>query len=60
MFKLDIPPIMSVMSALALALLLGLATGWTNSDLIEKILDQFQNIILSIVNRVIIPILPFL
>ncbi|MGJ0906768.1 dicarboxylate/amino acid:cation symporter [Clostridium botulinum] len=58
-FKLDIPPIMSVMSALALALLLGLATGWTNSDLIEKILDQFQNIILSIVNKVIIPILPF-
>ncbi|AUN16357.1 dicarboxylate/amino acid:cation symporter [Clostridium botulinum] len=58
-FKLDISPIMSVMSALALALLLGLATGWTNSDLIEKILDQFQNIILSIVNKVIIPILPF-
>ncbi|WP_434303502.1 dicarboxylate/amino acid:cation symporter [Clostridium botulinum] len=58
-FKLDIPPIMSVMSALALALLIGLATGWTNSDLIEKILDQFQNIILSIVNKVIIPILPF-
>lgn len=58
-FKLDIPPIMSVMSALALALLLGLATGWTNSDLIEKILDQFQNIVLSIVNRVVIPILPF-
>ncbi len=57
-FKLDIPPIMSVMSALALALLIGLATGWTNSDLIEKILDQFQNIILSIVNKVIIPILP--
>nr|WP_025774777.1 dicarboxylate/amino acid:cation symporter [Clostridium botulinum] len=58
-FKLDISPIMSVMSALTLALLLGLATGWTNSDLIEKILDQFQNIILSIVNKVIIPILPF-
>lgn len=58
-FKLDIPPIMSVMSALALSLLIGLATGWTNSNLIEKILDQFQNIVLSIVNRVIIPILPF-
>ncbi|WP_251862087.1 dicarboxylate/amino acid:cation symporter [Clostridium sp. Marseille-Q2269] len=58
-FKLDIPPIMSVMSALALALLLGLATGWSNSDLVEKLLDQFQNIVLSIVNRVVIPILPF-
>lgn len=58
-FKLDIPPIMSVMSALVLALLLGLATGWTKSDLIEKVLDQFQNIVLSIVTKVIIPILPF-
>lgn len=58
LFKLDIPPVMSVMSALALSLLLGLATAWTKSDLIERILEQFQNIILSIVNKVIIPILP--
>lgn len=58
-FKLDIPPIMSVMSALALALLLGLAVGWTKADLVEKLLDQFQDIVLSIVNKIIIPILPF-
>lgn len=58
-FKLDIPPVMSVMSALALALLLGLAVGWTKSDLVEKLLDQFQDIVLSIVNKIIIPILPF-
>ncbi|MDQ0150550.1 dicarboxylate/amino acid:cation symporter [Eubacterium multiforme] len=59
LFKLDIPPIMSVMSALVLALFIGLATGWTKSDLVEKLLYQFQDIILSIVNRIIIPILPF-
>lgn len=58
LFKLDIPPIMSVMSALALALLLGLSTAWSKADLFEKLLDQFQNIVLNIVNRVIIPILP--
>ncbi|NFT93920.1 dicarboxylate/amino acid:cation symporter [Clostridium botulinum] len=58
LFKLDIPPIMSVMSALVLALFLGLATAWTKSDLVEKLLVQFQNIILSIVERIIIPILP--
>ena len=58
LFKLDIPPIMSVMSALVLALFLGLATAWTKSDLVEKLLEQFQNIILSIVERIIIPILP--
>ncbi|MBY0756661.1 dicarboxylate/amino acid:cation symporter [Clostridium sardiniense] len=59
LFKLDIPPVMSVMSALALALLVGLATGWTKADLVERLLDQFQNIVLSIVNKIIIPILPF-
>lgn len=58
LFKLDIPPIMSVMSALILALFLGLATAWTKSDLIEKLLNQFQNIVLSIVEKIIIPILP--
>ncbi|MEW9095037.1 MAG: dicarboxylate/amino acid:cation symporter [Clostridiaceae bacterium] len=58
-FKLDIPPIMSVMTALVTAILIGLATAWTNSDLVEKLLDQFGEIMLAIVTRVIIPILPF-
>lgn len=59
LFKLDIPPVMSVMTALVTAILIGLATAWTNSDLVEKLLDQFQNIMLSIVSKVVIPILPF-
>jgi Na+/H+-dicarboxylate symporter len=58
-FQLDIPQVMPVMSALFLSILLGLATTWTKSDLIEKVLDQFQNIVLSIVEKVIIPLLPF-
>ncbi|AAO36785.1 dicarboxylate/amino acid:cation symporter [Clostridium tetani] len=58
-FKLDIPPIMTVMTALATAVLIGLATAWTKSDLVEKLLDQFQNIMLAIVTKVVIPILPF-
>lgn len=57
-FKLDIPPVMSVMSALVLSILIGLATAWTKADLFEKLLDQFQGIVLSIVNRIVIPILP--
>lgn len=57
-FKLDIPPVMSVMSALVLSILIGLATAWTKADLFEKLLDQFQDIVLSIVNRIVIPILP--
>ncbi|WP_454055101.1 dicarboxylate/amino acid:cation symporter [Clostridium sp. Marseille-Q7071] len=57
-FKLDIDPVMSVMSALVLSILIGLATAWTKADLFEKLLDQFQGIVLSIVNRIVIPILP--
>ncbi|WP_097028303.1 dicarboxylate/amino acid:cation symporter [Clostridium peptidivorans] len=59
LFKLDIPPIMTVMTALVTAIIIGLATAWTNSDLVEKLFDQFQNITLSIVSRIVIPILPF-
>ena len=58
-FKLDIPQVMPVMSALFLSIILGLAVTWTKADLFEKLLDQFQGIVLSLVNKIIIPILPF-
>ncbi|MEG0584525.1 MAG: dicarboxylate/amino acid:cation symporter [Cetobacterium sp.] len=58
LFKLNIPPILSVMSALVLALFVGLAVVWTKSDGMEKLLDEFNNIMLSIVHKIIIPILP--
>ena len=57
-FKVEIPPIMSVMSALILAILLGLAVVTTNSKKFEDLLNEFNNIILCIVNNLIIPILP--
>jgi len=58
-FQLDIPQIMSVMSALALSILLGLAAVWTKSQKTMDLLQEFQNIVLDIVSKVIIPILPF-
>jgi len=58
-FQLDIPQIMSVMSALALAILLGLAAVWTKSQRTMDLLQEFQAIVLDIVGKVIIPILPF-
>ncbi|MDO5444944.1 MAG: dicarboxylate/amino acid:cation symporter [Eubacteriales bacterium] len=57
-FQLDIPQIMSVMSALAFSLLLGLAAVWTKSTLTCNILEEFQNIVLKIVEKIVIPILP--
>ena len=58
-FQLDIPQIMPVMSALVLAVLLGLACVWAKADGIAHLLDEFQRIVLSVVTRVVIPLLPF-
>ncbi len=57
-FKVEIPPPFSVMTALALALMIGLAVIWSKSELCEKVLNEVQNIMLSIVTKIIIPILP--
>ena len=57
-FRVEIPPIISVMSALVLAILIGLAVVWTKSETFEKLLTEFGNIILAIVKKIVIPILP--
>ncbi|MBR5252067.1 MAG: dicarboxylate/amino acid:cation symporter [Oscillospiraceae bacterium] len=58
-FGLAIPQIMSVMSALAFSVLIGLSAVWTKSKTIITILAEFQNMVLAIVSRVVIPVLPF-
>ena len=57
-FQLEIPEIMSVMSALVLSVLLGLACTWNNAVTMTNLLEEFQKIVLSIVTKVVIPILP--
>ncbi len=57
-FQLDIPQIMPVMSALVLSLMLGLAVTWTKAEAFIRLLDEFQKIVLSIVTKIVIPILP--
>lgn len=57
-FGLTIPQIMNVMSALAFSILIGLAAIWTKAKTIITILEEFQNIVLAIVSKFIIPILP--
>ena len=58
LFQLDIPPIMSVISALVLSIVLGLTVIWTKSENFEKLLQEFNNIMLKVVEKMIIPILP--
>ena len=58
-FQLNIPQIMSVMSALAFSLMVGLAAVWTKSKRTCELLEEFQSIVLKIVERIMIPVLPF-
>jgi Na+/H+-dicarboxylate symporter len=58
-FTLDIPQIMPVMSALAISLLIGLAATWNKAVTWISLLEEFQKIVLSIVNNIVIPLLPF-
>ena len=57
-FALQIPQIMPVMSALVFALLIGLAAVWAKAETTMKLLAEFQDIILKIVEKVVIPVLP--
>lgn len=57
-FELAIPQIMPVMSALVFSVMIGLAATWNKAKLITGVLDEFQKIVLSLVSKIIIPILP--
>ena len=58
-FTLDIPQVMPVITALVLSIVLGLAAIWTKAKNTIDLLAPFQNIVLDIVNKIVIPILPF-
>lgn len=56
--RIDIPPVMNVMTALVLAVMLGLATAWVKSDEFSRLLDIFQEMVLKLVKKILLPILP--
>ena len=58
MLKIDIPPVMNVMTALVLAAMIGLATAWVKSDEFVRLLDTFQKMVLELVKKVLLPVLP--
>ena len=58
MLKIDIPPVMNVMTALVLAALIGLATAWVKSEEFVRLLDTFQQMVLELVKKVLLPVLP--
>ena len=58
-FRIDIPPLFSVMSALITALFLGLGIAWTHAKTLTALFDEFEKVISWLVLHVLIPILPF-
>ena len=58
LFILNIPPVMSVMTALLLSVFIGLGTIWIKSKHITPVLVEFQNIVIQLVKRIMLPVLP--
>ena len=58
MLRIDIPPVMNVMTALVLAVMIGLATAWVKSDEFSRLLDAFQQMVLVLVKKILLPVLP--
>lgn len=57
-FNVEIPPLMSVMTALVLAFTLGICLAYMKGETMKSILSEFREIITKTINGVIIPLLP--
>lgn len=58
-FRLDIPPLFSVMSALITALFMGLGIAWTKAATLISLFQEFEKVVSWLVTHILIPILPF-
>ncbi len=57
-FTVEMPAILSVMSALVLAFVVGICLAYMNGEVLKKGLDEFREIISMTISKVIIPLLP--
>ena len=58
-FKLDIPAMFPVLSALFFSICFGLAIVYTKSEMLEKLFNEIHKVVMLIVTKLIIPMLPF-
>lgn len=56
--EISFPPIMDIMSALVLAIVIGLAASWGKSKIIATAVDELKNIIDIVIRKFMIPIIP--
>ena len=57
-FTIDMPPILSVMSALVAAFVIGIGLTVIEGTTLKKAFDDFEKIIIKPIEKVIIPLLP--
>lgn len=57
-FSITIPPILDVMSSLALAFVIGLGLSYQENSSLKSVVKDFQLIIMQLIENVIVPLLP--
>lgn len=57
-FTIDMPPLMSVTTSLILAFVIGLGVAAIDGEKTKEILQEFREIIIIVIEKVIIPLLP--
>lgn len=57
-FTIDIPPLMSVMTALIMAFVLGLGIAALDSRTLKSAMEELRDIVMMVINKTIIPLLP--
>lgn len=58
-FTVDMPPVMGIMTALLLAFMLGLGLAAIKGKTLQNAVSDFKDIIELVIEKVIIPLLPF-
>lgn len=58
-FKIEFPPLLDVMSALVLAFCIGIGLSKLENSTLEKVFIDFEKVISFIIEKMIIPLLPF-
>ncbi|MBT2639341.1 MULTISPECIES: dicarboxylate/amino acid:cation symporter [unclassified Bacillus (in: firmicutes)] len=59
LFTVDMPPVMGIMTALLVAFMLGLGMAYIKGKTLQNALIDFRGIIELVIEKVIIPLLPF-
>ncbi|MBQ7635416.1 MAG: dicarboxylate/amino acid:cation symporter [Bacteroidaceae bacterium] len=57
-FKINIPPIMDVMSALVLAFIMGMGIAYLQKHTLKNVAEEFKDVVVATIKKVMIPLLP--